>query len=76
MVDRMKEGAKAAGVSRTGIGETGGPVSDPERLEKVRQLKAELANESMFEWALYWNARGSSGWDGRMDGETADVWFG
>jgi hypothetical protein len=73
-VARMSAAARAMGV-RTGLAETGSPTSDPDRADKLRIAKRELAAAGNFEWAIYWNSA-LNGYDSRLDAATADIWFG
>jgi hypothetical protein len=74
-VSSMVAAARAAGVSRTGIAETGAPTNDPDRVAKVRALRsAILAAGKAFDFALYWNSVDKK--DHRMDRAVSDAWFG
>ncbi|MEQ6902120.1 fibronectin type III domain-containing protein [Nocardioides sp. YIM 152588] len=74
MVDRMTEAARAAGVPRTGIAETGSPADDPDRVARTRALRNEVIAAGGFDFALYWNA--VDRYDHRMDKKVSDAWFG
>jgi hypothetical protein len=76
LVDKMTAAAKAAGVTRTGLGETGAPASDANRVENTRAMRDAVLKSGVFDFALYWNSSGPSGYDSRMDQATADAWFG
>ncbi len=75
LVDRMVAAAKTAGVSRSGVAETGAPTSDPNRVENTRAMKAAMVDAGIFDFGLYWNSAEGSGYDSRMDKATADAWF-
>lgn len=75
LVDRMTAATRAAGLSRTGLGETGAPSSDADRVANTKEMKQAVNDSGMFDFALYWNSSGPSGYDSRMDQATADAWF-
>jgi hypothetical protein len=75
LVDRITAATKAAGLSRTGLGETGAPASDPDRVANTKEMKTAVNDSGMFDFGLYWNSSEGSGYDSRMDKATADAWF-
>ena len=75
LVERMSAAAKAAGVKRTGLGETGAPTSDGARLANTSEMREAVIKDGTFAFALYWNSA-QGGYDSRMDKSTADAWFG
>lgn len=74
-VERIVEAVESLGLSRTGIAETGAPLGQPDRAEKLATMRAEILAAGVFEWAIYWNAS-NPGYDSRMDPAAADAWFG
>jgi hypothetical protein len=76
LVDRMVAATKAAGIARTGLGETGAPTSDPDRVANTKEMRNAVLDSGMFAFGLYWNSSEGSGYDSRMDKATADAWFG
>ncbi len=75
LVDSMVAATRKAGVSRSGVAETGAPTSDPDRVRNTRRMKAAMIDAGIFDFGLYWNSAESSGYDSRMDKRTADAWF-
>ena len=76
LVERMSAAAKAAGVSRTGLGETGAPTSDADRVANTREMREAIIEDGTYAFALYWHATGTTGYDSRMNEATGDAWFG
>lgn len=76
MVNAMVAATKAAGLTRTGLAETGSQLTDTGRTKKLTDLKTEIDKaEVPFEWAIYWNAA-DPGFDCHLNDVDADVWFG
>ncbi len=75
LVQRMAQAARDAGVDRTGLGETGAPVSDSTRLANTVAMRAAILAAGSFEFATYWNSA-EGGYDSRMNPAVADAWFG
>jgi hypothetical protein len=76
LVDRIVTATRAAGLSRTGLGETGAPASDPSRVLNTREMHAAVKSAGIFDFACYWNSAEGTGYDSRMDAATVDAWFG
>lgn len=75
LVARIVAATKAAGVTRTGLAETGSQVTDKARTTKLTTLKAALDESGMFDWGIYWNDV-DPGFDARLNDTDADVWLG
>ena len=75
LVDRMVAAAKAAGVTRTGLAETGSQIDDPQRNSKLAALRTALVNAKVVEWGIYWNDV-DPGYDCRLTQSDADTWLG
>jgi hypothetical protein len=76
LVARIEEATAAAGLTKTGLGETGAPADDPDRVANTKEMRASVLDAGNFAFGLYWNSAEGSGYDSRMDRATADAWFG
>lgn len=74
LVNRIVASTKAAGLTRTGIAETGSQITDVARGNKLLTLRNAMLNAKMFDWGIYWNDV-DPGFDCRLNDRDADTWF-
>jgi hypothetical protein len=74
LVNRIVAATKAAGLTQTGIAETGSQINDQSRTDKLTKLKDAMNKSKMFDWGIYWNDV-DPGYDCRLNEKDADVWF-
>lgn len=75
LVNRMVAATKAAGLTRTGLAETGSQITDSTRTSKLTTLRQAMDNTHMFDWAIYWNDV-DPGFDCRLNETDATAWLG